>query len=182
MKKILILSTLLLALTSCIDTPKPKTVKQMVEDLGIDRVVNGTVGDGTSMHSLELITFQGDTLYYVYENNAKGGLAVGDTVNVIYKQADGELTAQWIVNLSALLHRWESHDDSGVFSFTFEEVGMFESEGFKENYTSWSIIGEDIYFECGDHTDKYAIDLLTEDSLVLFSLEDGTTLSFSRAD
>lgn len=182
MKKILILSTLLLALTSCIDTPKPKTVKQMVEDLGIDRVVNGTVGDGTSMHSLELITFGGDTLYYVYENNAKGGLAVGDTVNVIYKQEDGELTAQWIVNLSALLHRWEGQDESGAFSFTFEEVGMFESEGFKENYTSWSIIGEDIYFECGDHTDKYAIDLLTEDSLVLFSLEDGTTLSFSRAD
>lgn len=183
MKQLLLICALLIAFTSCVDTPKPQTAIQQPDEENPPMLVAfGTVGDGTSMHSLELINQKGDTLYFVYENNAVGGLAVGDSVNVEYKNIDGEYNALYIVNFSTLSHRWVSSDEAGAVSFTFGSDGSFSSEGFDKHYLSWHVIGGDIFFELEDHTDKYAIDLLTEDSLVLFSLEDGTTLSFSRAD
>ena len=76
MKQLLLICALLIAFTSCVDTPKPQTAIQQPDEENPPMLVAfGTVGDGTSMHSLELINQKGDTLYFVYENNAVGGLA-----------------------------------------------------------------------------------------------------------
>ena len=155
MKQLLLICALLIAFTSCVDTPKPQTAIQQPDEENPPMLVAfGTVGDGTSMHSLELINQKGDTLYFVY--------------------------ALYIVNFSTLSHRWVSSDEAGAVSFTFGSDGSFSSEGFDKHYLSWHVIGGDIFFELEDRTDKYAIDLLTDDALSLLSLTDGTTLSFSR--
>ena len=71
MKQLLLICALLIAFTSCVDTPKPQTAIQQPDEENPPMLVAfGTVGDGTSMHSLELINQKGDTLYFVYENNA----------------------------------------------------------------------------------------------------------------
>ena len=94
MKQLLLICALLIAFTSCVDTPKPQTAIQQPDEENPPMLVAfGTVGDGTSMHSLELINQKGDTLYFVYENNAVGGLAVGDSVNVEFRSQAKGLTS-----------------------------------------------------------------------------------------
>ena len=55
----------LAVLVGC-DARKGKTQGAVVENEGVaDSTVYGVCGDGTSMHSLELITDAGDTLVYM---------------------------------------------------------------------------------------------------------------------
>lgn len=179
MKSLLSIAAILLLLVSCVETKKAEPEKDGFYPSGILNVAVGIVGDGTSMHSLELINQSGDTLYFDYENNALGGVAVGDVVNVEYPNVEGEMepTALSIVNVTAMSRRWVGNHEASTYSFTFDESGTMECEGFDEPYTRWSIIGGQLYLLQNDHTDKYEISLLTEDSLILRSLEDDVTLN-----
>ena len=64
-----------------------------------DSTVYGVCGSGTSMHSLELVTDEGDTITYMLdaddaEMTVKGGMLVGDRMAVVgFKNSDGEMQA-----------------------------------------------------------------------------------------
>ena len=80
-----------------------------------DSTIYGVCGEGTSMHSLQLIADNGDTLDVFVDDEepgvVQGGLLAGDRIALIaYKSADGEMVAQRVINLTSLLGKWTSID------------------------------------------------------------------------
>lgn len=130
-----------------------------------DTAVYGKCGEGTSMHSLELITDDGKTMEFLIDeemgSEVQGGLFAGDKMSVVYcKTEDGNL-AQKVVNMTTLLGRWTSLDRN----FTILEGGQVESMAQAESrpYTSWSAVNGNIVL----NTDTFAILSLGADSLAL---------------
>lgn len=184
MKKLLFLGVVLLALTSCIETKKGEGEAEKDSLTVADRetIEVGTVGDGTSMHSLELVSQSGDTLYFVYENNAVGGLACGDLISVEYSEGDGELNAQYIVNLTALCNSWVVGDKYGNSYLTFDKNGGVSYVGSDFPYEKWTISDGCLYLTKNETTDKFDIVLLTEDSLLLQMEDEESVISFAKTD
>ena len=182
MKKLLILGVVLIALASCVETKKSDAEKDGLAEMGRTQIDVGTVGDGTSMHSLELVGLFGDTLYLVYENNAVGGLACGDLISVEYTEDDGELNAQYIVNLTTLCNQWQDSEEAGNYSFKFEDDGSATITGFDAAYDRWCIINGQLNIadEHSDNSEKFDIVLLTEDSLVLKSKKDDAEIRMAK--
>lgn len=90
-----ILATIIAAmLTACVGGADPGTGTPDDADTEITEVptteVTGTVGDGTSMHALELITLSGDSMYFTYEVNSTDGIEIGDTVRITYTTDMGD--------------------------------------------------------------------------------------------
>lgn len=94
-----------------------------------DSTVYGVCGEGTSMHALELLTDEGDTLTYLVDADTeqeavKGGLFTGDRMAVVgYKGAEGDMVATCAVNLTTLMGKWTSIDKN----FEIQEGGLVES-------------------------------------------------------
>lgn len=131
-----------------------------------DSTVYGKCGDGTAMHTLELITDKGDSLTYTLEGadtcaNVQGGLFVGDRLAVIgTKDADGMLFARKVINLTSLLGKWVSIDRD----FEIREGGVIVSSVKEPKpYTDWKILNGHLVMSA-DTFDIYA---LGPDSLYL---------------
>ena len=124
-----------------------------VNDETADSTVYGVCGDGTSMHSLQLVTDAGDTLTYTIldseadldgevsggiVSNVEGGLMAGDKVAVTGLKVDGELIANRVINVTSLLGHWTSLDKN----FEIEEGGTVRSSLKAETnpWTSWKIL------------------------------------------
>ena len=184
MKKLLFLSVLLLALTSCIETKKGdgEAEKDSLAIADRQTIEVGIVGDGTSMHSLEFVSQSGDTLYIVYENNAVGGLACGDLISVEYSEGDEELNAQYIVNLMALCNSWVASDKYGNSYLTLDKNGGASYVGSDFPYKKWTICDGCLYLTKDETTDKFDIVLLTEDSLLLKMDEEESVIPFAKTD
>lgn len=95
-----------------------------------DSTLYGICGDGTAMHSLELISDEGDTLLLSMAEDSispvKGGLQVGDRMAVIVNDLDMKNkfgTASLVVNLTTLLGKWSALDKS----FELQEGGVVVS-------------------------------------------------------
>ena len=110
-----------------------------------DTTVYGRCGDGTAMHTLELITDRGDTIVYTLEGtdtcaNVQGGLFVGDRMAVIGEHVKGlneEMFAKKIINLTSLIGTWSSLDKK----FEIVEGGTVVSNtGEPKPYTEWKIL------------------------------------------
>lgn len=193
MKKGLLIGAVLLVLASCVETKKGEGGTE-TDSLSVEEMANvevGTVGDGTSMHLLELIGVSGDTLYFDYENNAVGGLACGDLVSVEYTKGDGELNAEHIVNLSALCQSWMASYDFGSSYLTLEQNGRASYVGSDFPYKKWAISDGYLYLTKDDadmtkdgDIDKFDIVLLTEDSLLLQMMYEGDSIiiPFAKTD
>lgn len=175
MKKITLFGCALLmalfAVTGCQQNKKsaPQGAAQdkVITDTTADSTVYGVCGEGTAMHSLELITDGGDTLNYVImdEDSTRqtvlGGLLVGDRLAVIGSKHDGELYANSVINLTTLLGKWTSIDKN----FEIEEGGVVQSHVKAESHpwTSWKILNGKLLL----NTDTFDIDELGKDSLYL---------------
>ncbi|MBM6993701.1 MAG: hypothetical protein I3J02_10655 [Prevotella sp.] len=159
-------------LTGCNDKASKKigheTDSTVVEDVVPDTTIYGTCGEGTAMHSLELITDAGDTLQYMIgenengEQDIQGGLLVGDRLAVIEGESlDGEKTAQKIINLTTLLGKWVSLDKN----FEILEGGVVKSNVKAESnpWTNWKILNGQLVL----NKDTFTIDKLGTDSLYL---------------
>lgn len=87
-----------------------------LEDAENDSTIYGVCGEGTSMHSLELISDAGDTLTVFIDDEqpgiVQGGLLAGDRIALIGYKATGvaEMLAQKVINLTSLLGKWTSID------------------------------------------------------------------------
>lgn len=137
-----------------------------VEDAMNDSTIYGVCGEGTSMHSLELISDDGDTLsVFIDDENpdvVQGGLLAGDRIALIgYKAEDGETMAQKIINLTSLLGKWTSLDKN----FDILEGGEVKNNVKAETnpWTSWKILNGKLLL----NKDTFAIDKLGSDSLML---------------
>ena len=77
-----------------------------------DTTIYGRCGEGTAMHTLELVTDKGDTLVLAVdtedgEDVVRGGLLAGDRLAVTaFRNADGEDVASRVLNLTTLLGTW----------------------------------------------------------------------------
>ncbi len=132
-----------------------------------DSTVYGVCGEGTSMHALELVTDEGDTLTYLVDADTeqeavKGGLFAGDRMAVVgYKGAEGDMVATCAVNLTTLMGKWTSIDKN----FEIQEGGLVESSIKAETrpWTSWKIHNGQLLL----NADTFAIERLGADSLCL---------------
>lgn len=170
-------SLMLLVLAGCNSKKeKPNLQANDVEEVA-DSTVYGVCGEGTSMHSLELITDTGDTLTYtildaeadmdgmVMEgglvSHVEGGLMAGDKVAVTGQKVDGELIADKVINVTSLLGHWTSIDKN----FEIEEGGTVRSSVKAESnpWTSWKILNGRLLL----NRDTFNINSLGADSLYI---------------
>ena len=107
-----------------------------------DTTVYGTCGEATSMHSLQLITSNGDTLELAFnldeDDVVKGGLLEGDKLAVTMDAFDDENIATGIINLTTLEGKWSSLDRNFEIVDGGEIISTVQSE--KNPYTAWRIL------------------------------------------
>ena len=169
-------SILLMALVGCnAKKEKPQPSAEANEEI-VDTTVYGVCGDGTSMHSLQLVTDAGDTLTYTIldaeadldgevsggiVSNVEGGLMSGDKVAVTGMKIDGELIANRVINVTSLLGHWTSLDKN----FEIEEGGTVRSSVKAETnpWTSWKILNGQLLL----NRDTFDITSLGADSLYI---------------
>lgn len=163
---------LVLMLAAC-DAKKKQQIEDMDEVVEVnDTTVYGVCGEGTSMHSLEIITDAGDTLVYTLlsqdaetevetPSDVQGGLMAGDKMAVTGHKTADELVADRVINVTSLLGHWTSIDKN----FTIEEGGTVHSAVKAETnpWTSWKILNGSLLL----NRDTFAIDGLSADSLYL---------------
>ena len=107
----------------------------------VDSTLYGRCGEGTAMHTLELITDDGDTLCFGINNDTlscvRGGLGAGDRLAVIVgTEYEGEPQAQLVVNLTTLLGKWTALDKN----FELQEGGVVVSNVTEPKpLTEWKI-------------------------------------------
>ena len=130
-----------------------------------DSTVYGKCGEGSMMHTLELVTDEDKTLTFTIDeekgSNVQGGMMSGDRMAVTYyKTADGNI-AHKVINLTTLLGRWTSLDKN----FTIHEDGSIESSVPAESkpYTVWTICNAKLIL----NTDTFEVLTLGADSLEL---------------
>lgn len=163
---------LVLMLAAC-DAKKKQLIEDTDEVVEVnDTTVYGVCGEGTSMHSLEIITDAGDTLVYTLlsqdaetevetPSDVQGGLMAGDKMAVTGHKTADELVADRVINVTSLLGHWTSIDKN----FTIEEGGTVHSAVKAETnpWTSWKILNGSLLL----NRDTFAIDGLSADSLYL---------------
>lgn len=132
-----------------------------------DTTVYGVCGDGTSMHSLQVITDMGDTIDYMLvdaddnEVDVAGGLMCGDRVAVTGMKTDEGYIAQKVINMTSLIGRWTSIDKN----FVIEEGGTVSSAVKAETkpWTVWKIFNGQLLL----NKDTFDVVTLGADSLAL---------------
>jgi hypothetical protein len=176
MKKILyaFVALMVIAMASCNGNGTKRAVlsaagdsTNVVEVDENDSTVYGVAGDGSAMHSLELITDDGDTIIYLMNLDSDtdpvvGGIMTGDRMAVIgYKDGDGEMIANKVINITTLLGKWTSIDKN----FQIEEGGKIESyvKAEQNPWTSWRISNGRLVI----NRDTFDINNLSADSLSL---------------
>lgn len=146
--------------------PEEESVDSVMEEEVIaDSTIYGVCGDGTAMHTLELITDGGDTLSYAMmveeDADVQGGLLVGDRMAVIGKNTADGLVATKIINLTTLMGKWTSLDKN----FELQEGGVVQSNIKTESnpWVAWKILNGQLLL----NTDTFDITSLGADSLYI---------------
>ena len=172
---IFIASAALIILAGCNQKKEKVHATTDNQEQTADSTVYGVCGDGTSMHSLEIITDAGDTLTYAIIDDeyaddgtsatpvsrVEGGLMAGDKMAVTGHKADGELIADNVINVTSLLGRWTSIDKN----FEIEEGGTVRSSVKAETnpWTSWKILNGQLLL----NRDTFDVVSLGADSLYI---------------
>lgn len=182
MKKGLLLIAMVCGLlTACIDGKKAEVKADLniaMDSVDVEMIqLYGTVGDGTSMHSLELVSDETDTLYLTYDNNVIGGVDCGDRVCALFCNNGDEFEALSIINVSSLAHLWQLDADTRQH-LELSLNGNATSYGMPASYSTWAIHNGQLLLSNNGEADTYSISLLTEQKLILES--DNNTLNFTR--
>lgn len=131
-----------------------------------DTALYGTVGEGTTMHVLELKTDGGKTLSLEMntdeESMVQGGVFAGDRVTLTFTEYEnGDKYVTRMVNLTSLIGMWTSLDRN----FKIQEDGAVESTGAAETrpYTQWSMSNAQLIL----NADTFDVVTLGPDSMSL---------------
>lgn len=170
---IVVFMAAMVVFASCFGNKTKKQVTEadsiaMEEEALPDSTVYGVCGEGTSMHSLELLTDGGDTLTYEVldegseESLVVGGLLAGDRLAVVgYVNEEKEHIASKVINLTTLQGKWMSIDKN----FEIEEGGSVKSNIKAETnpWVFWKIYNGQLLL----NKDTFQINGLGADSLYL---------------
>ena len=132
-----------------------------------DTTIYGVCGEGTSMHTLELIADDGSVRTFIINADdslgecVQGGLLNGDRMAVIANVVYGDTIAGKIINLTTLQGKWVSLDKN----FEIKEGGVIDSKLETEStpWTTWRIFNGHLLL----NTDTFDIAALGADSLLL---------------
>lgn len=160
-------SMLSVILYSCGPKTQKNTDGTILDSLSVqvpDTTLYGVCGEGTSMHSLELVKDDGTVNIVIDEDEGSvvnGGLLAGDRMAVVCCERDGEMVAQKVLNMTTLLGRWTSLDRN----FTIMEDGRVESNTAAETrpYTEWRIVNGHLVL----NADTFDVVTLGADSLAI---------------
>lgn len=164
-----LLSVATFTLTGCKNKPQQQeTAVEKIDDQQAeqDSTIYGVCGDGTMMHTVELISDAGVTLTFALPDTddgsvpVVGGLLAGDRLAVVKgPSVDGEMTAKKVINLTTLQGKWTSIDKN----FEILEGGEVKSnvEAEKNPWTSWKILNGKLLL----NRDTFEIDNIGSDSL-----------------
>ncbi len=166
-----ILSGLTFMVTGCgpmKSEPKGLDSDTILEEfVEMDTTIYGTCGEGTTMHMLQLVTDQGDTLFFnmndadVDAGTIVGGILVGDRIAVIGTESeDGQKVIRGI-NLTTLIGKWTSLDKN----FEIQEGGVVSSHIRTESnpWSAWKVLNGKLLL----NTDTFLVTNLDADSLYL---------------
>ena len=134
-----------------------------------DSTIYGKCGEGSMMHTLELVTDEGKTLTFTIDeengSDVQGGMMSGDRMAVTYYKTADENIAHKVINLTTLLGRWTSLDKN----FTINEDGSIDSNVPAESkpFTAWTICNAKLIL----NTATFEILTLGADSLELESVK-----------
>ncbi|MBR4572997.1 MAG: hypothetical protein IKO28_06240 [Prevotella sp.] len=109
----------------------------------VDSALYGTVGKGTTMHTLELVDENGKQQTYQYnvdvEANVQGGLFSGDRITaVLTSNGKGEQEVQKVVNITSLCGKWTALDRNFEI---IEDGTVISTKNMESNpYTQWSMV------------------------------------------
>ena len=164
---VLCFAMLLLGITSCNDKKSAPVSDMMSNDTieVVDTTLYGRCGDGSAMHTLELITDDNDTLIIMVNTDSvmsvHGGMAVGDRMAAIVEtDEDGVLRSNMVVNLTTLLGKWVALDRS----FEIMEGGIVEGDTHEPHpYREWKINNGRLVLS----SDTFSVYELGVDSLML---------------
>lgn len=141
------------------DTPVVEEVAPSV----IDTAYYGVCGEGTSMHSLELVTDEGKKVVFVTDEDQGsviiGGLYGGDRITVSGHKTEDGMLADRVINLTTVLGKWISLDRN----FEIKKDGSIESAVTAESrpYTAWSMVNTNLIL----NADTFAVLSLGPDSM-----------------
>lgn len=154
---------------SCKDKPARPTVGVATNDttaVAQDSTIYGMCGEGTTMHTLQLICDDGSVHNYMINmddslDNVKGGLLAGDRMAVTAHTEYGDTIADVVVNLTTLMGRWMSIDKN----FEIKDGGVVKSNVESETapWTSWKIFNGQLVL----NKDTFSIYALGADSMLI---------------
>lgn len=146
-----------------------------------DSTIFGLCLDGSAMHSLQLLTDSGDTLFIDVlpaqeKGTVFGGYDVGDRMAVLLTRKRDQATI--VINLNALLGDWvmqNPFDGSSEMGICIKDGGIAESINQNSlSYQTWRIVNGQLELNgiregSGDfeESDVYRIQRLTADSLII---------------
>lgn len=168
---LLALATMVFAMSGCKQQKKDNRADIELRDTAQQTVADttqyGTCGDGTSMHSLELVCDDGSVNHYLIDVDdstlsvVKGGLLAGDRMAVVSHVEYGDTIADEIINLTSLMGTWQSLDKN----FEIKDGGVVASDARAESnpWTTWKILNGHLLL----NADTFDIDELGADSLYL---------------
>ena len=109
----IILLTCAIIILGCKDGKKSAPVIEILTDsAAVDSTVYGRCGEGTAMHTLELITDKGDTIVYTLEgldtfSNVQGGLIFRYSAGVRHRSSRPAGPGRQHPYRGAAIRRWE---------------------------------------------------------------------------
>ena len=174
MKKICVCTVCMIAVTfllgGCHGNKTKSGNPEIVSDTTTvkDSTVYGVCGDGCAMHTLQLITDNGDTLNCMLESidgetstEVNGGMGVGDRIGALLeKDADGVCHVNKAVNITSLLGKWGCLDKT----FQLNPDGSVEGNVKEPRpYSRWNLVNGKLVLS----TDTFEIAVLGPDSLCL---------------
>lgn len=178
-----LLMTLAVVLLVACDGKKQAEVPD-VKILPLDSIpgiyeAHGRIGEGTSMNMLEFISDDGDTIYVTMNDQMmRGGMRVGDEIEIIYNVSKDENRGAVAVNLTALQHVWmQKGADGKEQSLEMNPNGSAATYDMAVTYDSWEVKDGLLLLhspkKIGDESpaivDTFEIMQLTADSLVLMN-------------
>lgn len=129
-----------------------------------DSAIYGIVGEGSTMHTLELITEDGKTMSIAVNQDScsdvQGGIFAGDKVTLITRPgSDDTPEVVKLVNITSLLGKWTSLDRN----FEIQEDGVIASNITTESHplTHWDMANANLIL----NADTFSVLLLGPDSL-----------------
>ena len=127
--------------------------------------VQGIVGEGTTMHELELLLPDDSIAYFSYDNDALGGLAAGDEVVVSWMKSNE--CQVYISNITSLSHLWQIVNAEGRQCLQLDKNGGATTYGMDSTYDHWESSFGLLRLYNNNVVSQWNIQLLTSDSLII---------------